>query len=489
MTDSTYITETETDTESITTTLTQSSKNDTNNTNLTDEELGELTTLIYEELDEYIKTNILDLSSPTFYEKMTEYIIYTVNDMMSVIVTTNGLYNSGVDTDSVDEQLVEFIEQTIEVFLQFYEVPMRSIKYNIYAVDNASSSSSKSNLFSALQEKIEYLQTIPQPIQKTKEWHEFRYNIISASNLSKVFGSESQVNSLIYEKCKPLDLSYINNMSCNTESPMHWGVKYEPVTVELYEHMFQTEICEFGCIPHPEYSFIGASPDGINIDTDNPRFGRMLEIKNTVSREITGIPKEEYWIQTQIQMETCDLDECDFVETHFAEYPTDTAFYEDAEHEYKGIILHFIQRPVNIFTQNAHLHNTNTVPVYIYMPIEQSLDINQESVDEWIAQQKIDQKDNNLVLFSTIYWYLEEFSCVLIKRNKYWFNAAVPKIEAVWQTILKERVDGYEHRASKKRIQKINVTSSDASNSYIIKNMPATNSICLIRFDEGGNVV
>ena len=29
----------------------------------------------------------------------------------------------------------------------------------------------------------------------------------------------------------------------------------------------------------------------------------MLEIKNPVSREITGIPKEEYWIQMQLQME------------------------------------------------------------------------------------------------------------------------------------------------------------------------------------------
>ena len=46
----------------------------------------------------------------------------------------------------------------------------------------------------------------------------------------------------------------------------------------------------------------------------------MVEIKNIVNREITGRPKEEYWIQTQIQMEVCDLDECDFVETRFKEY-------------------------------------------------------------------------------------------------------------------------------------------------------------------------
>ena len=45
----------------------------------------------------------------------------------------------------------------------------------------------------------------------------------------------------------------------------------------------------------------------------------MLEIKNIVNREINGIPKKEYWIQMQLQMEVCDLGECDFLETRFKE--------------------------------------------------------------------------------------------------------------------------------------------------------------------------
>ena len=65
--------------------------------------------------------------------------------------------------------------------------------------------------------------------------------------------------------------------------------------------MYKTCIGEFGCIQHPEYPFLGASPDGINILKDNPRFGRMLEIKNIVNRDITGIPKKEYWVQMQMQ--------------------------------------------------------------------------------------------------------------------------------------------------------------------------------------------
>ena len=72
-------------------------------------------------------------------------------------------------------------------------------------------------------------------------------------------------------------------------------------------------------------------------------FGRMLEIKNVVSREITGIPKMEYWIQMQIQMEVCKLNECDFLETKFVEYANYDDFINDHNTKYKGIILQYLK--------------------------------------------------------------------------------------------------------------------------------------------------
>ena len=41
-----------------------------------------------------------------------------------------------------------------------------------------------------------------------------------------------------------------------------------------------------------------ASPDGINIKRDNDRYGRLLEVK-IQSRELSGTPKLEYWVQMQ----------------------------------------------------------------------------------------------------------------------------------------------------------------------------------------------
>ena len=89
---------------------------------------------------------------------------------------------------------------------------------------------------------VDALQTVEQPEQKTREWYDFRYQLITASNLWKVFGTQSQINSLIYEKCKPIDLDLHVSHNVCTEGPMHWGVKYEPVTVMLYEHIYNTRV-------------------------------------------------------------------------------------------------------------------------------------------------------------------------------------------------------------------------------------------------------
>jgi putative phage-type endonuclease len=328
------------------------------------------------------------------------------------------------ETDEDDTTLDE-LHDVVEQIVDFYTTamgPKRSIKYASIRTE-----SSLTNVISqTLIHKIKALQDILQPKQKTREWYEFRYSLLSASNLWKVFGTDAQRNSLIAEKCVPFESFQNRSQYMNTESAMHWGNKYEPVTVAVYETMFGTSISEFGCIRHPTYPFIGASPDGINTDPANPTlYGRMLEIKNIVNREITGIPKEEYWIQTQIQMETCDLDECDFMETRFQEYSDENVFYEDEDHEYKGVILHFIERNLT----------KESMPIYRYMPTNIMTNISREDIDEWIAEERESAKTDGLVLFTKIYWYLDEFSCVLIERNREWFMSVAPKIKELWQEV------------------------------------------------------
>jgi hypothetical protein len=442
--------------------------------NISEDDISDIIIDIYEQISDFLKTNIILISSPNFYTYMFE----TISNILYEEWLEAGFFIDNDDENNEDLlEIQEFVKQLWNVYIDFAEIPQRSISYKDFiSCNNIRNDNIIENLSETISEKIKKLTKMPQPAQRSPEWYEFRNNLLSASSIWKIFSSESQLNSLIYEKCSP-NIQHGNDFSkTNTESAAHWGIKYEPVTVMIYEKMFNTKIGDFGCIRHPRYKFIGASPDGINIEPKSSHYGRMLEIKNIVNREITGIPKEEYWIQTQIQMETCDLEYCDFMETRFLEYKDSKEFFEDTntKREYKGVILYFIEKDNNSSTVN--------IPNYKYMPLH--IEKNYKSINEWINNTRIECKEKGLVLFSTIYWYLEEYSCVLIPRNRLWFKAALPKIKTVWDTILKERIEGYEHRSSKKKILTNTIVSSNGLNeNYLIENLKVNKSICLIKLE------
>ena len=161
-------------------------------------------------------------------------------------------------------------------------------------------------------------------------------------------------------------------------------------------------------ISHSSIPCIGASPDGINVDPSSERFGRMLEVKNIYNRDINGIPKEEYWVQMQIQLETCNLELCDFLETRFLEYGSDEEFYKGT-HEYKGVILY-------MKNENHSQENMDQNEIeYVYVLFELK---KKDDIDEYIRQQTTASKS----LIRILYYYLDEMSCVVVRRNKNWFN-------------------------------------------------------------------
>ena len=49
-----------------------------------------------------------------------------------------------------------------------------------------------------LESKIKYLETIPQPEQRTEELYKFRQNVLTASNAWKAFVTQATKNQLIY---------------------------------------------------------------------------------------------------------------------------------------------------------------------------------------------------------------------------------------------------------------------------------------------------
>lgn len=430
---------------------------------------------LYETIDELVvellTDNVLKISNANIYKDIS-------TEIMNLLYETIG--HLFLEDEDLICEIQYLVDQIIDMEMEQLNIPKRSLTMTIDTLEELDIINKI-----IIDDKLNNLRNIPQPAQKTKEWYEFRYNLLSASNAWKGLGSEAQMNSLIYEKCKPLDLNSIEQSNSFFSGSMHWGVKYEPVTIMVYEDMYHTKIEEFGCVKHPKYNFIGASPDGINVDQTNARYGRMIEIKNIVNREITGIPKTEYWIQTQLQMETCDLDTCDFVETRFKEFATEDEFYMNINAEYKGVILHFIERP-NMETDSINEMYRPSMPIYIYKPF--NIENTKEAIEEWMDVEKAKMDENNHALFNTNYWYMDEFSCILIQRNRQWFSQAIVKLKALWDIILQERITGYEHRCAKKRKPKVNVTMNEASNSYNT-NIVQKNTLCLIKMDENGNIL
>jgi hypothetical protein len=180
------------------------------------------------------------------------------------------------------------------------------------------------------------------------------------------------------------------------------------------------------------------------------------------------------------------LEYCDFVETRIKEYENAIEYYIDREHTYKGIVLYFVKKMLvagalpDIGVEDGRFN----IPHYEYMP----LDIPISETENWIKEKKTELQEE-YVLYKTDYWYLDNISCVLVQRNREWFNAVVPKFIDIWETIENERVSGYAHRAAVKKPKPLVVIQQNSNdtpvNSQTIQGTGG--GICLIKLDEAGN--
>ena len=353
-------------------------------------------------LHDYIEFNIKEWYKYTFHDDMKD----SVNNLLVHLLNIDKRISADFVEDLIENEIEKIYEQ---------EIPIRSLESDIYI---------PTTNFTELKNRLNKLFNIPLAAQRTDEWYENRRNRITASSASKVLGSQCKKNEIICEKC---NTDVATEKVLNTDTALHWGVKYEPISSMYYEYIYDTKLKDLGCVTHPMYPFIGASPDGINCKEDSKLFGRMLEIKNPISREITGIPKDEYWIQMQIQMEVCNLDSCDFLETKFVEYESKQQFDEDGNFSYtqdsklKGIIMNF--------GGSGNFH-------YEYAPI----DIDEVTFEEW--EKEMMKKNEHLDWISNIYWKLEEVSCVLVIRNSTWFYSIISEFKEIWDIIEKERISG-----------------------------------------------
>ena len=364
-------------------------------------------------LMDYLYSDFLDIIMEYHYENKWKHILEITFDEINSI--DESIF--GTDNNTIIEYKDEIMELLIERMKDYLIERQNShIPHMLYKSDEIESIGIKLERINKKNESI--------PEQRSEGWYNMRHNMLSASSLWKCLHTESARRQIIKEKCEPVKKFF----SVNMDSPLHWGQKYEPLAQAYYEYKYNTQIKEYGCIQHDRYPFLGASPDGINIDTSSPLYGRMLEIKCIVNREITGIPKKEYWIQMQSQMECCDLDSCDFLECRFKEYDSYHAFVEDEGETY------FLDKLGRMRGSYLCFVNEKGLPFYEYPLIHLK---SKEEYEQW--EKEMMDKHSKYTWLKTIRWYLEYVSCVTIKRNTEWFGRMVPKIREVWNEIEKTR--------------------------------------------------
>ena len=430
---------------------------------LSEDEVLEVENTMLMWLNDYLETHVHEMASPTFHKTMVDYVTCLLyEDWIQMELCVEANY----------DDIHQWVSQMASILHLQSHIPPRELSSDEVDIHTSPKSHAQ------LQAQLSRLSSTPQPKQKSAEWYAFRHDILTASNIWKAFSTPAQYNSLVYEKCRPHTTDeHMDGMGWKhptSTNAMHWGVRYEPVSIALYSSLNQTRVGEFGCIVHPALPHLAASPDGINVDENNTKlYGRMIEVKNIVSREITGVPLEHYWIQMQVQMEVCDLDECDFIETRFKEFDNDIDFYAWTATQ-KGVILYFIPKP------QFGMVNGGDDGKYVYMPIDHPTDTMR--VNQWIQRQKLERPDANCI--HTTYWYLDQYSCVFVPRNRAWFASVVPRITECWNTIERERKEGYEHRAPTKKAPKvleIHITSDVSNETHYIENMPQVGGTYVVK--------
>ena len=309
-----------------------------------------------------------------------------------------------------------------------------------------------------VENRLKWIDNQPDIPQRSKAWYDYRHGVITASSMHQIFHTESSWLIVLKEKVLPLK-QFKTNAAC-----AH-GIKYEFVAQCIYEKKFGVKIKEYGCIKHPYINYIGASPDGIVRESDDPKMkGRMLEIKCLYSRIMTGVPLYKYWIQVQIQLEVCNLEYCDFLECKINDSHNENDFYialceKKMPNEFYGIVIEY----THDFASESKC--------YKYSLLGQSVD----ELKEWKNNTIDELLEDHSVEFNKIsYWNLDKCSVRTIKRNREWFNSVKSIIEKFWHEV-EEKRRVYDTNPNIFNDDKINKTNNSKP-LHLISN----NSECMI---------
>jgi len=342
--------------------------------------------------------------------------------------------------DSTDDPEAELVDSITEGLLEAY-------------------AAWESNVFTETpdHEDIHALMLRPQTAQRTADWYtEFKLRL-TASEISKVFGSPRERGTLVMMKAGKLEVPGRGGPSVcykETMNPFDWGICFEPVVKQVLEQEWDAMVHECGRFIHLTDTRLAASPDGLILRSKNypDMAGHLLEIKCPKSRKIGLKIPSDYYYQMQLQLEVTGMRACEYVEARleFVEKVVDAK-------KYHGKIA-----VVGCFNEQA---NDWTPCRYEYGPVNNL---------EW--KPLLGFNEQTLQLNT---WVCDAFHHERVHRDKAWFASRLPKLEEFWQDVEKAKVGEFTLPESSRKKKDTMCLIVDQSESEAVTPVEA-NPMCLI---------
>lgn len=419
--------------------------------------------IIPNDVKDYVKTFVDNYIQSTTVSIEYSYRTINISPLVRNDIISGLKQKYELEESILDESSIHYLDESVKEYIN--EIVTKYFNH----------CSNKKNI----QSKLEKLKKLELPEQRSPEWYKMRETMLTASSLADALGKGHfrTRDNLLIDKTSSVSPPYISN------DIIEWGVKYEPVATTFYEKLNNLTVLEFGLVPHPQFKIFGASPDGI-CDENSPEeyIGRMLEIKCPPIRKFTTEVPEHYWMQMQGQLETCDLEECDFLQVKLFEYDTEDDYDNDKYIENdklkegvtednlpKGLVTSFI----SIDDKGKKKYH------YEYSEFYQSL----SNLKEW-SENIIQNYDKDYKEVKYHWWKIIRYECTLVYRDREWWLKTMPEILNFWEDVEhyrkignQELINKKEERKNKRNKNKLEKIKKNASKNIITINQEISNKI------------
>jgi hypothetical protein len=263
---------------------------------------------------------------------------------------------------------------------------------------------------------IQSLLSRPQFEQRTEAWYLDALGLLSASQFSIILKNTRSRGQLVLQKaiCTPIDTSARKTVVLTEDlNPFTWGIRFEPVVKQIYQHLTETTVVDLGRLKHADDPRLAASPDGLIVEGPDKTIGRFVEFKAPVTRQILNKVPEEYMAQMQIQMEVGCVEECDYLEVKFqSKYNASTWSEIPDDAAYKGTIY-------IIGDEEGQLLR------YEYSPLQ---------LIDWLPNLQGTEQ-----LLERIPWWTSKWFLKTVGRSREWFASVQPAIQSFWEDVQKAK--------------------------------------------------